>query len=237
MKKLAAFLCIVLLFAASLPVKAARSYINLHESGLSSYRFGEDIIIHGDTDFPHVVLGLYYPKDSGYGGRSKSVYVVTAKELKDGFVIPAGEGSSWPEGIWCVRAQNGNVQDELYFSLVSEPVFDRTLIAAEYNSENALISLFSYPSRGLQRQQNKVFIPLSDSRVLKIFYWSNSLSPASYGRGTAYFALFDGEYLVEAKRYTASLPLTYPLSFTSGDGTTLKLFIWEENSMTPARLY
>lgn len=107
-------LALVLAFVlalAPLASNAAETYIEI-ELDHDAYALGETIIVSGSTN-AYVTLGLYMPQE--VGGALRYATVLSPSELSDGLEILTGE--DWPEGVWKIVCQRGEVREEIEFEL------------------------------------------------------------------------------------------------------------------------
>ena len=87
MKKFISLLILICIIASSVPAFAAENYVTLTPYPYSSHVLGEDLVIYGDTNLSNITLGLFYPEE-GYKGWAKFIQTITAKALRNGYVIP-----------------------------------------------------------------------------------------------------------------------------------------------------
>ncbi len=122
MKKLIAFLlCICMIFPVMV-VSAQEIFIELDSLRYDEYMRGETIIVTGDTN-AYVTLGLYYPEH--YGSSAKYIMTFSPEELSEGVSIETDtDDRLWPDGVWTIVVQNGDVAEALEFTLCE--VVDRS---------------------------------------------------------------------------------------------------------------
>lgn len=230
MKKLLSILLVILILSPSVPAFAADSFITLEPYPYSTHILGENLVIYGDTDFGNITLGFYYPEDQGYFGYAKYIMTISAQELRSGYVIRTEEYSRlWPEGVWTVKVQNGDVSDTLKINMSKEAEYNRYVKLATYE-DDALTSLTTYPCRGTRMHDNVLSFTLSDNTTVKIFSWDN-LTPAESGESRIYIAFFDPEgYMTDIKTYQGTLS-QFGNHFTLNISPTkkVKLFYWTDN--------
>lgn len=231
------FVSLILIFILCQPVCifADSSYIKLNPYPYSSHVLGEDLIIYGDTNIPHVILGLYYPDDEqGYRGYAKYILTISCDDLKNGYVIPTDTHPGlWPEGEWKIVVHNGDAHDEITILMSKEPSYNRHLRICEY-TDNTLTSVDTYSCRGVQYKDSVITVPLSDGSEMRIFSWNN-LSPANSGVTTLFVTTFKDGYMTDIKTLSGEL-IDY------GNHTTLiisptkrfEIFCWT-NNLTPAQ--
>ncbi|MBR5535843.1 MAG: hypothetical protein IKU60_04260 [Clostridia bacterium] len=204
MKKL---IFLILIFTLIFPVSisAKEDYITLSPFLYSSHHLGEDLVIYGDTSLPTATLGFYYPEDQGYKGYAKFIINISAKELREGYVIPTEEYSRlWPEGVWTVAVQNGAYRDEIKIPMSKDaPLYNRQVRLAHYR-DNTLTSLTTYTTQGIQISSNTISFTLEDSTLVKIYAWDN-LSPTNDGDAQLFAAVYKDGYMTEAKTYSGTL--------------------------------
>ena len=217
---------------SSVPASASGTYIDIFPFD-AQLVLGEDLCIKGYTDCGNFSLGLYYPEDSPRGGAAKYITSFTASELRRGIVIKTSlpesfPSSLWPEGKWKIKLQSGDVTNEMYVDFKREASFDKTFRIAKYEN-NQLVSVSSASSRGYYFTQKGVTIEFESGQSLEILFWNSNLAPAYYGRGQAYLVVYDDDILLEAARYSVTLPLSFPLTFKDFKGATYKIFSWGDN--------
>ncbi len=229
MKKFISVLILICFLTAHVTAFAEDDYITLVPYPYSTHVLGEDLVIYGDTNLSSLTLGFFYPEDQGYMGYAKFIMTISAKELKEGYVIKTDTFSRlWPEGKWTVRVQNGDAKDEMKITMTTDPVFDREVKLAEYE-DNALINLTSIKVRGIIVKDNIVEFTKEDNTVVKIFSWNN-LSPTDNGESKIYVTHFNDGYLTEVKTYDGTLT-SYGnhISLDMDKGNSFKLFYWNDN--------
>ncbi|MBR5535557.1 MAG: S-layer homology domain-containing protein [Clostridia bacterium] len=123
MKRLISVIISLCLLSALLPAFAQEIVIELNELEYDAYMYGETVFVSGYSNAP-VTVALYYPED--FAQQAKSILTYSSEELADGFEIVLGESGDplWPEGVWTIIVQHGEVAEILEFTL-SETV-DRT---------------------------------------------------------------------------------------------------------------
>lgn len=231
MKKFISIIILILLVSLSIPATAGSDYVSLTPYPYSSHILGEDLIIYGDTDFDSVTLGLYYP-DEGYLGLSKYIMVISAAELKNGYVIPTETTSRlWPEGVWKVVVQNGSARDEIKITMSSDPVYNRSIRVAEYEN-NILTNLTSYICRGMQFNNNVISFTLEDATEVRIFSWNN-FAPTDNGEARLFVAFYKDGYMTDIKTYSGELSdYGKHITLNISENKRIELLYWNDN-LTP----
>ncbi|MBQ7875919.1 MAG: S-layer homology domain-containing protein [Clostridia bacterium] len=122
MKKIVSLLISLCLLLCPFTVMAEETFIEINPLEYDEYTYEETIFISGFAN-KYVTLGLYYPEEAG--GSAKYIMTYSPDELSEGIEIALGEQSRlWPEGVWTIIVQSGDVSESLEFTL-SETV-DRT---------------------------------------------------------------------------------------------------------------
>ncbi len=122
MKKIISLLISLCLLLCPFTVMAEETFIEINPLEYDEYTYEEVIFISGYTN-KYVTLGLYYPEE--VGGSAKFIMTYSPDELSEGIELALGEQSRlWPEGVWTIIVQSGDVSEVLEFTL-SETV-DRT---------------------------------------------------------------------------------------------------------------
>ena len=203
MKKILSLL-IILVLAFPVGAYASEDFIALDPYPYSSHVLGDDLIVRGDTNQPYVTIGFYYPYENGYNGIAKLIVTVTAKEFRQGYTIKTDYLSRlWPEGLWRIKAQYGNISAEEMIPFTKDPLFDRQLRIAEYK-DNTLTAVTSYLCRGIQKKDNTLIIPLSDGSLLRVFSWNN-FAPADSGMVNLFMATYTDGYVTNIKAFSGEL--------------------------------
>lgn len=230
MKKTVLFILIVIsLLSFSLCTHAAGSFIRIEQYPFTSHLLGEDIIICGETDFSHVSVALYYPDDRVYKGELKFGIILTKNEFKDGYAIKTESSTPlWPEGLWTLRVQNGQIYDEITVNMTSQPDFSRKILVAEY-TDSTLTSLSSYNTRGVSKNNNVIFFKSEDGKEVKVFSWDR-LRPTDCGESRIYIAFYKYGCLTDIKSYQGSLAeFSNCILLNMPSGKTIKIFYWGSN--------
>lgn len=233
MKKTVLFILIIIsLLSFSLCTHAAGNYISIERYPFSSHVLGEDLIICGETDFSHVSVALYYPDDRGYGGELKFAIILTKNEFKDGYAIKTEPSNRlWPEGLWTLKVQNGQIYDEITVKMTSQPDFSQKIFVAEY-TYNTLTSLSSYSTRGVLKNNNVVCFKAEDGTEIKVFSW-DCLKPADCGDCRIYIAFYNFGMLTDIKSYQGSLADgSNCILLNMPGGKSIKIFCWDDD-MSP----
>ncbi len=115
MKKLLSLLICICLAASALTAFAEDVYIELNPLEYDEYMRGETIFVSGSTN-TYVTLGLYYPEH--YGSSAKYIMTYSPDELAEGIELETGlEEKLWPDGLWTIIVQSGDVSESLEFTL------------------------------------------------------------------------------------------------------------------------
>lgn len=115
MKKVLSIIISLCLLISAIPALAEDVIIELDELKYDEYMYEETVVISGYSNV-YVTLGLYYPEH--YGSSAKYVLTYSPDELSEGIEIELGEKSNlWPEGVWTIIVQNGDVSEALEFTL------------------------------------------------------------------------------------------------------------------------
>lgn len=123
MKKLLSITIALCLLLSILPVSAQDIVIELNDLEYDAYMYEETVVVSGYSN-AYVTIALYYPED--FAQQAKSILTYSPDDLLDGVEIELGEqgDSLWPEGVWRIIVQNGDVSETLEFTLAE--VVDRT---------------------------------------------------------------------------------------------------------------
>ncbi|MBQ8002549.1 MAG: S-layer homology domain-containing protein, partial [Clostridia bacterium] len=122
MKKLISLLICICLAASAFTALANDIYIELDPLEYDEYMRGETIFVRGETN-TYVTLGLYYPEH--YGSSAKYIMTYSPDELAEGVYLETDtEERLWPDGVWTIIVQSGDVSESLEFTLCE--VVDRT---------------------------------------------------------------------------------------------------------------
>lgn len=228
MKKIISLL-LILILAFPVTISASEGYISLSPYPFSTHTLGEDLVIYGSTNLSHITIGLYYPDIPGYNGKYNYVMTISAKELREGHIIPTETVSRfWPEGSWKIVAQNGNVRDEMFVPMTSTPLYDRNIRIAEY-ADNTLTEVKTYTSRGIERKNGILKISLEDGEEIRIFSWNN-LSPTESGDTQLFIATFKEGYMTNIKARTGNLTCYGNHTVLNISETErIEVFTWDDN--------
>ncbi len=225
------FISLLLIFILTFPVSisAKESYITLSPYPFSSHTLGEDLVIYGDTSFSQVVLGFYYPDDPGYKGYAKYIITISAKEFREGYTIQTETVSRfWPEGVWKIIIQNGEVRDEMLINMTSEPQFDRHIRFAEY-TDNTLCNLQTYLCRGVEYRNNIITIPLENGDEIRIYSWKN-FAPTDSGETQLFIATYKDGYMTDIKFREGRLTdYGNHIALDISETERFEIFYWDDN--------
>ncbi len=229
MKKLISIILILMLIpSGGICLKAQEGYVSLDPFPYSTHVLGEDLVIYGDTDFASVTLGLFYPKDQGYMGYAKYIITITARELKEGYVIPTETYSRlWPKGDWSVVVQNGTARAEITIPMAEEACYNRYVRVCEY-SDNTLTAVNTFACRGVVIKNNTMSFSLSDGTTIRIYSWDN-LSPTDSGEARLFVAFYKDGYMIKAKIYSGNLDsFSNHVTLTASESERVEILYWED---------